>query len=65
MRVPGGDMLRRDVARRVEEHDGIAKCVEHQRDRDREHTERAADQDEASLLAKSLCVVPGIVSPSL
>ena len=61
----GGDALLRDVARRIEEHDGIAKRVEHQRHRNGEHAERAADQDEASPLASHGWRFPGMVSPSL
>jgi hypothetical protein len=48
---PPPDVLLHDVARRIEEHDRIAKRVEHQRSRDGQHAEAAADQNEAPLLA--------------
>ena len=54
----GPDVLFGNVARRIEEYDGIAERVEHQRNRDRQHAEPGADQNQASLLARHLYRAP-------
>ena len=45
------DLLLDHVGRRIEEDDRILERDEHERDRERQHAERGADQDETSLLA--------------
>ena len=47
----GFDVFFSDIAWRIEEHDGVTKGVEHQRDRDRKHAYARANEDEPSLLA--------------
>ena len=61
----GGDVLLGDIARRIEEHNGIAQRPEHQRDRNRQHRKTAADQNETPPLARHCCGVRMIpaVSP--
>jgi len=54
-------MLLRHVAGRIEEHDRIAEGVEHERNRNGEHAKRAADEDEASPLARHGCRCPGMM----
>src|SRR5215469_4232830 len=46
-----------DIAGRIEEHDGIAKGIKHQRNREPKHRHRTTDQYEASLFASH----PGLV----
>ena len=47
----GRDMLFRHIGRRIEEHDRAAQRVEHEPDRERQHADAAADQNQPSLLA--------------
>jgi hypothetical protein len=58
---PGRNVLLRHVARRIEEHDRIAKGVEHEANRNGEHAQRAADQDEASALPRHGCGCPDMM----
>src|ERR1039458_9386275 len=51
-------MLFRDIGRRIEEHDGTAERVEHQPNRERQHADAPADQNQASLLAGHCALNP-------
>ena len=63
--LAGRDLLLGRHRRRREEHDGIAHGVEHQRRRDREHRERAADHGQTPLLARhAVSSVPASVPTS-
>jgi hypothetical protein len=47
----GFDLFLGDLRRRMEKHDGVAKCRERERGGEREHREAQADQDKAALAA--------------
>ena len=53
-RVPGTTCFSATSLGELKEHDGVAKRVEHQRDRDREHAEPAADQNADAAACVSL-----------